>query len=240
MRPVERTAKKRPRPKQKGGGMALRIAGRLDVPKWVRDHASFRRWARSPEVSEKAQIAFYNATLWIDPDMEQFYVHNQVKAEVTAVLLPLVKAAGTGRYGTDGMLITNPEFELSTVPDGFYFSFESFRAGAIREVAGARNGCTEFEGVPEMILEVVSNSSETKDLVDLRDLYWRAGVREYWLIDARTEEVSFEILKTGDRGFVETKRLPGGWLRSELFHKAFRLVRSQDPIGRPVYTFEVK
>jgi len=240
MRTAERTTRKAQRPKRKAGGVILRIAGRFDVPKSVRDHASFRRWARSPEIPEHARVAFYNRTLWIDPDMEQFYVHNQVKAEVTAVLRPLVKAAGTGRYGTDGMLISNPDLELSTVPDGFYFSFGTFRTGTIREVAGVKNGCVEFEGVPDMILEVVSSSSETKDLVDLRDLYWRAGVKEYWLIDARTEEVSFEVLKSTAGGYVATKRLPGRWLRSDVFQRAFRLVRSQDSVGRPEYTLELR
>jgi hypothetical protein len=94
---VERTTKKRKPAKSKKAGVVLRIAGRFDVPKKVRDYASFRRWARSSEIPEGARVAFYNDTVWIDPDMEQFYVHNQVKAEVTAVRLPLVKVAGTGR-----------------------------------------------------------------------------------------------------------------------------------------------
>ena len=240
MRTVERRTKKPRRAKKCKGGMAIRIAGRLDIPDWVQDQESFRKWARSPECPEKAQVAFYKGTLWVDPAKEQFYIHNQVNAELTAVLLPLVKANGIGRYGTDGMLISNPDVGLSSVPDGFYFSFEAFRSGRIREVAGTKNGCTEFEGVPDMVMEVVSNSSETKDFLDLRDLYWRASIPEYWLIDARTEEVSFDILKSAEGGYVATKRLSGGWLRSDVFHKSFRLMRTQDAIGKPEYALEVK
>jgi len=172
--------------------------------------------------------------------MEQFFVHNQVKLAIALVLAPLVKSNRTGRYGTDGMPVTNPNIELSTVPDGFYYSFDAFRSGRIRERASARNGCTEFEGVPEMVLEVVSNSSETKDLVDLREWYWKGGIEEYWLVDARTEEVSIEILKKGEGGYISEKRAAGGWVRSNVFRKSFRLVRGDDEVGKPIYTLEVR
>ena len=231
---------KTPRRVKKSKGMAIRIAGRVRIPEWVRDQATFRKWARSPACPEKARVAFYKGTLWVDPDIEQFYIHNQIKAEITAIILPLVKSGRNGRYGADGMLISNSEVGLSTVPDGFFFTFDSYRAGRIRDVAGTKNGCTEFEGSPDMILEVVSRSSETKDLVDLRELYWCAGIPEYWVADARTEEVSFEILKNRQAGYVATRRLPGGWLHSEVFQKSFRLVRGEDEIKKPTFTLEVK
>jgi len=240
MQTLARRSKKPAAIKKNKSGMMIRIAGRLDIPDWVQDHNSFRRWARSDACPEHASVAFLCGTLWVDPDMEQFYVHNQVKAEFTVTLLPLVKADSLGRYGTDGMLISNAEIGLSTIPDGFYFSFDSYRAKRIREVSGSKNGCTEFDGVPEMVLEIVSNSSEKKDLVDLRLMYWRAGVQEYWLVDARTEEVSFDILKLGERGYLEVKRLSGGWVRSDVFNRQFRLAAGRDPIGKPLYSLEAK
>lgn len=220
--------------------MAIRIGTRFEIPKWVQDHSSFRRWARSPECPEKLRVAYYHGTLWVDPDMEQFFVHNQVKLAIALVLAPLVTSKKSGRYGVDGMLVTNPKVELSTVPDGFYYSFDAFRSGRIRERAGPKNGCTEFEGVPEMVLEVVSNSSETKDLVDLRQWYWKGGIEEYWLVDARTEEVSFEILKRSESGYISEKRAVGGWVRSNVFRKSFRLIRGEDEVGKPLYALEVK
>jgi Uma2 family endonuclease len=240
MRAAERRTKKPRRPKKAKSQMAIQIGTRFEIPKWVRDHSSFRRWARSPVCPEKLRLAYFQGTLWVDPDMEQFFVHNQVKLAIALVLAPLVRANKTGRYGTDGMLVTNPNVELSTVPDGFFYSFDAFRSGRIRERAGPKNGCTEFEGVPEMVLEVVSNSSETKDLVHLREWYWKGGIEEYWLVDARTEEVSFEILKRGDSGYVSEKRSAGSWIRSDVFRNSFRLVRGEDEVGKPVYTLEVK
>jgi Uma2 family endonuclease len=36
-----------------------------------------------------------------------------------------------------------------------------------------------------MVLEVVSASSVEPDTQTLRELYWAAGIKEYWLVDAR-------------------------------------------------------
>lgn len=44
---------------------------------------------------------------------------------------------------------------------------------------------TEIEGAADLVVECVSDSSVTKDSRVLLDLYHRARVREYWLIDAR-------------------------------------------------------
>jgi hypothetical protein len=68
--------------------------------------------------------------------MEEFYFHNQIRAEFAALLLPLAEASRLGRYGTAGMLVTSAEVGLSTMPDGFYFSYAALNAGPIRKVAG--------------------------------------------------------------------------------------------------------
>lgn len=39
------------------------------------------------------------------------------------------------------------------------------------------------EGAPSLVIEVLSSSTATRDLVDKRELYERHGVREYWVVD---------------------------------------------------------
>jgi Uma2 family endonuclease len=222
--------------------MAIRLANGFVIPDWVRDHESFRRWARSEEFPEKARASFYHGDLWVESesDMEEFYFHNQIKAEFAVLLLPFAKASRLGRYGTDGMLVSSAETGLSTMPDGFYFSYAALKAGRIRKVAGEHGHCTEFEGIPEMVLQVLSRSSEERDLVDLPPLFFAAGVAEYWLVDARTAEAKFELMKRGATEFVATKKQAGGWLKSDIFGRSFRLTRAADPVGDPEYTVEMK
>lgn len=47
-------------------------------------------------------------------------------------------------------------------------------------------GCT---GAPDWIIEIVSPSNPSHDYVRKLNLYADAGVREYWIIDPRTESV---------------------------------------------------
>ena len=240
MQTVARRTKKPRFTEPAARGMAIRIAGQMEIPDWVRDHDSFRRWARSPQCPEKARLAFYFGNLWVDPEMEQLYVHNRVILKIANTLDSLIESLDLGTYVGDGMLLTHAAVGLSTVPDGIFFSFSALESGRIREVAGVRHGCVELEGSPEMVLEVVSDSSEEKDLVDLRTLYWKAGVDEYWLVDARTEDVRFEVLRRTAAGYSSTRKQAGGWVRSDLFDASFHLVKLENRAGRPNYKLEVR
>ena len=48
-----------------------------------------------------------------------------------------------------------------------------------------------IEGAPDILIEVLSPSNRTHDVLTKRALYGRAGVREYWIVDpeARTIEI---------------------------------------------------
>lgn len=43
--------------------------------------------------------------------------------------------------------------------------------------------------MPELIVEVVSGGTATRDRVEKKAIYERNGVLEYWLVDPRAEEV---------------------------------------------------
>jgi Uma2 family endonuclease len=185
-------------------------------------------------------VAFYDGGIWVDPAMERFYAHNQVKLAVAVTLDGLVRAGRLGRFVGEGMLWSNPDVDFSTVPDGYFVSFEAFRTGRMRQVPGTQGDSVELEGTPEMVLEVVSDSSVQKDLVDMPPQYYEAGVLEYWTIDVRGGEPQFQIWKRGPRGFVLPRKPAGGWRKSDVFAQSFRLVAGQDELGEPLYTLEVK
>src|SRR5438067_8034355 len=132
------------------------------------------------------------------------FSHNQVKAQYGMVLGGLAASGGRGYYFPDGALLSNPEADLSTEPDGLFVSYEAIRTGRVRLIKGAEQGYIELEGSPDMTLEVVSAESVKKDTEILRELYWRAGVTEYWLVDARREPLRFDILRRTARGYVAT------------------------------------
>jgi hypothetical protein len=85
----------------------------------------------------------------------------------------------------------------------------------------------------------VSDASVDKDTVRLRELYWKADVQEYWLVDARHDPPAFDILRHGARGFVAVRKR-AGWLASKVLSRSFRLTQQFDPLGNPVFTPEIR
>ena len=111
------------------------------------------------------------------------------------------------------------------------------RTGRLQLVPGKREGYMELEGTPDMALEILSETSERKDWLLLRDLYWKAGIAEYWLVDARNEPAQFDILRHGPTGYDPTPAVDG-WMRSDVLGREFRLIRQTDPLGHPQFVVD--
>lgn len=210
------------------------------IPDQVPDNlADFREWAGDNDLPEKTRVDYYKGEVWIDMGKEQIFTHGSLKTDIAVVLGGLTQSADLGRYWCNGILVTNEEADLSGNPDGTFVSHETVAAGRVTFTEGAKEGFVELVGTVDMVLEVVSPGSVVKDTHSLREAYWEAGIPEYWIADARGDGIEFDILKRGPKGYVETKRV-GGWLKSVVFGKSFRLVRGIDRSGNPKFTLEVK
>jgi Uma2 family endonuclease len=70
---------------------------------------------------------------------------------------------------------------------------------------------------PELAVEVVSDGSRDRDYIEKREEYFDLGIKEYWIVDAKLDQVlllkrgkSDWIEKTlGPDSVIETKLLPG-------------------------------
>src|SRR5688500_13238325 len=158
------------------------IEDTIRIPDSVTALDSFRRWVRSEEFPQKGRISFLNGEVWVDRSPENLFSHNQVKGEIAIVLGGLVKSARLGRYFHDRTLLSHTDAGLSTEPDGLFISNATFKSGRIRLDRRIEESI-EIEGTPDMVLEVLSKSSQRKDTVILRDLYWHVGIPEFWLVD---------------------------------------------------------
>ena len=72
----------------------------------------------------------------------------------------------------------------------------------------------------------------------LRDLYYKAGIPEYWLVDVRDGAMSFEILQRTPEGYVAVPAVEG-WIASQVFGKKFQLQKKSDPLGHPQFVVAV-
>jgi Uma2 family endonuclease len=211
----------------------------VTVPPWVTDLDAFLRWRQSDGVPEKLRAWFHKGEVWLDVSMERLDTHGDLKTEITTVLRTLVKAARLGRVWGDGILIVNREADLSGEPDTVYVSNDGMTSGRVKRVQGKEAGHVALEGAPDVVLGVVSDSSEKKDNQTLFEASFAAGIPEYWLVDARGKEVEFAIYKRGAKKYTKVRE-QDGWVKSAVFGRSFRLVRGTDPQGNPEFTLEVR
>jgi len=75
---------------------------------------------------------------------------------------------------------------------------------------GPRKGDGYFEGVPDMVVEVLSPRTRRRDQTIKLDAYRDAGVPEYWLVDPKARTVVVYALSEDRARYVEAARRGAG------------------------------
>ncbi len=74
-----------------------------------------------------------------------------------------------------------------------------------------------------------------KDTQLLREAYHKAGISEYWLIDARGGDIDFQLLAWNTEGYQPAQFKLGkqidGWRWSPNFKREFQFTRYRDQVG---------
>ncbi len=200
---------------------------KIAIPRDAYEAEGFLRWAKTDNFPEKGKIELIDGEIFIDMNAEMIDTHALLKLAVHNTLAPLVDRLQLGIFFPDGTLITNDAANLSNNPDGSFVSTASLDQGRV-EIVPDTSGryIHSLRGSPDWVLEIVSRSSVQTDTVKLKKLYHKAGVREYWIIDARGSEIEFEVLVRGKRGLVAQSR-HGGWIRSTVFGRRFAVERTK-------------
>jgi Uma2 family endonuclease len=211
----------------------------VTIPPSAHSLDGFRAWAHSGDLPAVCRVTFIGGKVTIDMSPERAGSHGAVKMEVTRVLYGLCRERDLGQFFPDGTLISNQTADVSNEPDAIFVAHATFASGQARRVPSADGrDFVEIAGSPDLILEVVSPSSVNKDTVLLRQAYHVAGVTEYWLIDARGDELQFEILQYTPADYQPTPA-QDGWLTSQVFGARFRLTRERHQAGFWQYTLHV-
>jgi Uma2 family endonuclease len=208
----------------------------LRIPRRAHALAEFRRWALSDDVPDKLPLAFLDGEVIVDMSKEEIRSHALVKTECGRSLANVILEINFGHLFINGVLVSNVAANVSNNPDLVAVSFRSLKRGTVRYIE--HNGrILEIEGSPDLAVEIVSNSSVVKDTRDLRDLYHRARIREYWLIDARGETIEFQILQWRKSGYSAAPA-QSDWQKSRVLGRGFRLTRTRDRAG--IWKYELQ
>ncbi|MFM8702560.1 MAG: Uma2 family endonuclease [Planctomycetia bacterium] len=198
--------------------------------------AGFRRWAVSEDFPTYGRIDWVASHIEVDMSPEDIFTHGTLKTALIGRLWPLATDRGMHLF-TGETRVTSERGDLSVEPDIVVVSEAALAEGRVRlvpAVGGKPDRFVELEGAPDLIVEIVSDSSVTKDTQRLPAAYHAAGVREFWLVDARRTDVEFTILRWEPSGYVVA---PGAdrACHSTVFDCSFTLVCSRNAAGRFVY-----
>ena len=206
----------------------------VEIPLDIRSLADFRRWALSEAFPERGRIDFVAGKIEVDMSPEEVFCHGTLKVMVASRLFTRIERKDLGYLLTDRTRVSCPAVDLSVEPDIVFLSHEAIDSGRVRLVpkaSGEPGRYVEVEGPPDLIVEIVSDSSVTKDTQRLPAAYAAAGVREFWLADARREPLRFEIHHLAGGAFSKAEPDAEGFLKSEVFGCRFRLDAERDARG---------
>jgi Uma2 family endonuclease len=215
----------------------------LSIPAGVSDLDRFRRWTSGENFPQRGRIDYLSGTVEVDLSPEDLYTHGVVKTTLTARLHSLIVDSGRGSLFSDRTRIVSPTARLSVEPDVVVVLWESLQQGRIREIPAAKAGegrFIELEGAPDLVVEIISDSSEKKDRERLPHFYAAAGVPELWLADCRGTELVFEIHTLGPAGYETKTPDAEGWRLSPLLGRRVRLVRRRNEFSRWMYDLETR
>lgn len=215
----------------------------LRIPAGVDTLAGFRRWSSSDCFPERGRIDFLAGELEIDLSPENLFLHGAAKTALTAALYDQVVRTGRGGVFVDCTRVVSVDAQLSVEPDVLAVLWDSLESGRVIRVpaaGGEADSFIELEGAPDLVVEVISDSSVGKDRRRLPPLYAKAGIPELWLVDARgrrgqpdrreqpqhqqTAELGIHHLAPGGR-YVLSPSDPEGWSESRFLGRRCRLCR---------------
>ena len=112
--------------------------------------------------------------------------HQDVSLNLAALIKDFLKQTGGGRIFVAPTDVVLSDLDV-VEPDLVYVS--AARAAIITE--------KNIQGVPDLVVEILSESSRKTDEIIKRELYERHGVSEYWIIDPELETVKVYRLVDG-------------------------------------------
>ena len=210
----------------------------LEIPPEAHTYNGFLDWVMSDDFPEKMRVWYLQGTVSVDMSEESIPTHVAVKGGIYRTLLSLAEEIDFGQFYTDGVLYCNRPARISGNPDGVAARWEAFENGRVRFIV-RKDLQRALEGSPDWIMEIVSDSSVGKDKKKLRAAYHRAHIEEYWIIDARGDDIDFQILTWRPAGYVSVPS-KDGWTYSKIFGRSFRLTRRKNRIGIWTYRLEIK
>ena len=214
------------------------IDGWFYVPSTAFELEGFRDWVHSDWFPEKVKATFIDGSIEVQMSPEEQESHGKLKVALIVELGRFIEQHHLGDVFSDSTTVVWPPADLSTEPDIVFCSWDGYRSGRVRqhERTEGSNRFVELVGAPDLVVEVVSKGTVGKDKHRLWQKYWKAGIPEYWLVDARGEKpVRFQLLTRGNSDYEPVEPDDEGYRFSPTLQRRFKIIRRTNPVGRYQY-----
>ncbi len=188
---------------QKLFDLADRLNGR-PVPGLQLSRREFFAW-----YPDEIRAEWVNGSIILFP--ARSVIHAELRGWMTCVIRGLVEQRELGAL-RGGMLVRLPHAKSYRLPDLCFIRTRNLHM--IRH--------DHVDGAPDLVIEVISPDSQSRDRREKYQEYEKAGVREYWIIDPlsktaeayRLEEKKFQLIEECN-GVLPSSVLPRFWIRTD-------------------------
>lgn len=137
------------------------------VPSTAWQLNGFRAWAQSDGFPKNGRIDYLAGDIDVDMSPEDLQTHGTVKTAIAAALFSHVSRPRRGFVFVDRTRVASCQPPgLSVEPNLVAVLFSSLDRGLVRQIPAAAKGpgrFVELEGAPDLVVEILSDSSVTKD-----------------------------------------------------------------------------
>ena len=143
---------------------------------------TYADWLRFPDDGRLYEILEGELYVTPPPSVE----HQRISRNLEFLLLTFLRRSSRGEvlYAPIGVRLSNEDV------------LEPDLVIVLREHAD-RIGTQVIEGVPDLVVEILSPGTARRDLGPKRDKYREAGVPEYWIVDPAAASVEVQVLRDG-------------------------------------------
>ena len=168
-----------------------------DLSNWPRQGEwTWADYLRLPDDGQRYEII--EGTLYVSP--APGFDHQYAVLELASRLRSFVRAQALGLVLVAPFDVRLPGVANPVQPDLVYF----------RTGNGPQAGDPYFEGVPDLVAEVLSPGTSRLDHYVKFGAYEKAGVREYWLLDPKPRSVTIYGLDSESGEYEEAGRFNEG------------------------------
>jgi Uma2 family endonuclease len=183
----------------------------------------------APAAGTRLKMSYADFLAWAGEDLHAEWVNGEVLIHMTAnsihqrlvlflawLLQSYANSLDLGEVFTGPMQVKLSPEGSGREPDVFFVARENL----------GRVGEKNVDGPPDLIVEVVSDDSASRDRADKFEEYEDAGVHEYWIVDPRPRRRRADFFQLGadgkyqpipitPDGVYRSQILPGFWLKVE-------------------------